>query len=273
MSNKRTLRRFWEIEEVSPPERNFWTYEEAEATKHWDSTTRRNDECRFVVEMPFVKPTPILGESYQHALTRFEAQERRLQHNANLRDQYQDFIKEFKSLGHLEKVPDEKINNGCQNHFYLPHHAVLKESSTATKLRVVFDGSAKTSTGTSLNDILLFGPTLQPDFFDLLIRFRQYMIGMTADIARMYRQIALAANAKPFHRILWRDEPTQKIEHLQMTRVTYGIASSAYHSIRSLRETAKSTNERVAQALTNDFYVDDFLSGFNSLVGAERIAR
>ena len=267
-----TLRRFWKIEEVSPPKEKFWTYEEAEATKHYDRTTRRDDEGRFVVEMPFVKPTPRLGESYQHALTRFEAQERRLHHNANLRDQYRDFINEFKSLGHLEKVPDEEINNGCQNRFYLPHHAVLKESSTTTKLRVVFDGSAKTSTGTSLNDILLVGPTLQPDIFDLLIRFRQYMIGMTADVAKMSRQIALAPNAKPFHRILWRDEPTQKIEHLQMTRVTYGIASSAYHSIRSLRETAKSTDdERVTRALVNDFYVDDFLSGSTSLVEAEEL--
>ena len=141
-------------------------------------------------------------------MTRFEAQERHLQHNANLRDQYNDFINELRSLGHLGKVPDEEINNGCQNHFYIQHHAVLKESSTTTKLRVVFDSSAKTSTGTSLTDIFLVGPFLQPDIFDLLILFRQNVIGMTADVAKMYRQMALAANAKPFHRILWRDEPT-----------------------------------------------------------------
>ena len=68
------------------------------------------------------------------------------------------------------------------------------------------------------------------------------------------------------------NEPTHKIEHLQMTRVTYGIASSAYHSIRSLREIAKSIDdERVAQALINDFYVDDFLSGSTSLVEAEEL--
>ena len=60
----------------------------------------------------------------------------------------------------------------------------------------------------ALNDILLVGPFLQPDIFDLLMRFRQYVIDMTADVAKMYRQIALAANAKPFHRILWRDKPT-----------------------------------------------------------------
>ena len=222
--------------------------------------------------MPFVQPKPDLGDSNQHAVKRFEAQERRLQHNFDLRDQYKGFIHEFLDLKHLEKVPENEIDNGCQNRFYLPHHAVMKESSTTTKLLVVFDGSAKTSTNFSLNDILLVGPTLQPDIFDLIIRFRQYKIGMTADIAKMYRQIALAPNAKAFHRILWRDEPTQKIEHLQMTRVTYGIASSSYHSIRSLQETAKSTNdERVAQALLNDFYVDDFLSGSDNEFEAEQL--
>ena len=167
-------------------------------------------------------------DSFQSTRT----QERRVQQNANLRDQYKDFINEFKFLGHLEKGPDEEINNGCQNHFYLPHHAVLKESSNTTTFRVVSDGSTKTSTGISRNDFLLVGPTLPPDIFDLLIRYRQHVIGMTADVAKRYRQIASAANAKPLHRIPRRDDPTQKIEHLQMTRVTYGIASSAYHSIR-----------------------------------------
>jgi len=42
--------------------------------------------------------------------------------------------------------------------YYLPHHAVMKESSITTKLRVVFDGSAPSSSGLSLNDILYRGP-------------------------------------------------------------------------------------------------------------------
>ena len=45
---------------------------------------------------------------------------------------------------------------------YLPMHGVYKESSSTTKLRVVFDASAQTSTNTSLNDILSVGPTLHP---------------------------------------------------------------------------------------------------------------
>ena len=121
----------------------------------------------------------------------------------------------------------------------------------------------------SLNDTLMVGPTLQPDIFDLLVRFRHYKVGLTADIAKMYRQIGLSSTAKPFHRIVWRNDPSQEIKHLQMT---YGIASSSYHSIRSLQETSTMTeNKRVSQAILSDFYVDDLLSGSNSVIEAAEL--
>ena len=133
-----------------------------------------------------------------------EAQER-LQRNPGVKEQYKAFIKEFEDMGHVEEVPPNELDNGCENHYYVPHHAVFKESSTTTKLRVVFDGSAKTSSGVSLNDILMIGPVLQPNIFDLLIRFRLYKFGLTADVAKMYRQTALAKRGRRFHRLLWCD--------------------------------------------------------------------
>lgn len=41
--------------------------------------------------------------------------------------------------------------------YYLPHHTVRKESSIMTKVRVVFDGSAKTLSDLSINDIQYIG--------------------------------------------------------------------------------------------------------------------
>jgi hypothetical protein len=57
---------------------------------------------------------------------------------------------------------------------YLPHHAVLKESSTTTRLRVVFDASAKTTNNRSLNDNLMCGPTIQRDLFSIVVEFRNF---------------------------------------------------------------------------------------------------
>jgi hypothetical protein len=58
--------------------------------------------------------------------------------------------------------------------FYLPHPAVITEGPKTSKLRFVFDGSAKSSNGRSLNDALLKGPTIQQDLFSIITRFRTH---------------------------------------------------------------------------------------------------
>ena len=76
--------------------------------------------------------------------------------------------------------------------FYLPLHAMVKRSSLTTKIRIVFDGSAKTSTGISLNYSLRVGPTIQEDLFSIVTRFRFFRYALTADIEQMYRQIRVS---------------------------------------------------------------------------------
>ena len=60
-----------------------------------------------------------------------------------------------------------EVRRNCPN-FYMPHHGVLKETSSITKLRVVFNGSEKISNGVSLNYILMTGPKVQDDLFDIV---------------------------------------------------------------------------------------------------------
>ena len=84
----------------------------------------------------------------------------------------------------------------------MPHHCVFKEESTTTKLRVVFDGSAKISNGHSLNDALMVGATIQDDLLSIITRFRLHPIALSADIAKMYRQVGLDEPDRDFHRIL-----------------------------------------------------------------------
>ena len=56
--------------------------------------------------------------------------------------------------------------------------------------------------------------------------------------------------------------------------MTYGIASSAFHSTRCLKEVASQTQfESVANALNNCFYVDDFLGGADSIEGARTLVK
>ena len=146
-------------------------------------------------------------------------------------------MRDFIDLGHLEKVVEKELETkSCYN---LPHHSVLEPDCTATKLRVGFDTSAKTTSGITLNECLMVGPEFQDDIFDILIRIRFFKIEMSADVAKMYRQVELNEKYRDFRRLLWRFSPNEDVQKYRMTRVTYGVPSSSYHSIRSLSECAK----------------------------------
>ena len=67
----------------------------------------------------------------------------------------------------------------------------------------VFDASAKSSTGVSLNDTLMIGPTVHPPLIDVLLRFRLYRVALTTDVSNMYRAIMLAPSDKDLHRFVW----------------------------------------------------------------------
>ena len=131
----------------------------------------------------------------------------------------------------------------------------------------MFDASSKSPKGYSLNDCLLLGPGLQDDVFDILIRFRLHQHALSADVAKMYRQMVLDESDRDFHRILWRDYVTDEIRELSMTRVTYGVASSSYHSTRALQDSVKTNgpNPNTVNVILNEFWVNELLSGAYTL--------
>ena len=100
-------------------------------------------------------------------------------------------IQEYLDLGHAEVVSDEDLHKDPSQVYYLPIHVVYKNSSTSTKVRAVFDASAKTSTGISLNDTLIVGPTVHSSLIDVLIRFHIHQVALTTDVSKMYRAVEL----------------------------------------------------------------------------------
>ena len=170
----------------------------------------------------------------------------------------------------MENIPESEIPIATSKSFYLPHHCVLKESSTTTKLRVVFDASAETTSGVSLNDNLMLGPKIQKDLFEILIRFRFHKVALSADLAKMYRQVLLNKEDKDFHRLLWKETPSSSLEYYRMTRNTYGVTSAGFHAIRPLFELAETTQHPTgARAVKSHMYVDDLLTGTASKEEAE----
>ena len=74
----------------------------------------------------------------------------------------------------------------------MPHHYVLKDSTT-TPIKIVFDCSAKENINKlSLNDCLQTGTCLLTDMVSVLTRFRIGKYAATADIRKAYFMIKLA---------------------------------------------------------------------------------
>jgi GrpB-like predicted nucleotidyltransferase (UPF0157 family) len=111
--------------------------------------------------------------------------EQRLLKQPLLRKDYSDFLEEYLQLGHMTPLGAAEVQRNSPS-FYMPHRGVLKQTSSTTKLRVVFSGSEKSSNGVALNDILITGPKVQDDLLDIVQRFRLHRIVMSADIAKMY---------------------------------------------------------------------------------------
>ena len=176
-------------------------------------------------------------------------------------------------LDHAQPVTDQALAPLTSPSYYLPMHAVTKSSSTTTKTRVVFDASARTSTGQSLNSTLMVGPTLHPTLETILLRFRTYTIALTSDISKMYREVEIVPADRPLHRFLWRKNVTDPIEEFEMKRVTFGVAASPYLAVRTLQQTAKdhATTPSASYHIINSFYVDDLLGGASSVEEAKAL--
>ncbi|XP_077301765.1 uncharacterized protein LOC143922413 [Arctopsyche grandis] len=260
LSLVQSIRAFWELEEPSP---NNDTLDEVDPTERlFRSTTTRDESGRFVVRLPFLGNSLQLGASRVSAESRLRSLEARLTRNPEMQGQYRGFLQEYMELGHMSEYGAE-----TGPHFYLPHHAVLKAASLTTKLRVVFDGSAKTSSGSSLNDLLRVGPRLQDDIFNILLRFRQHRFVMTADIAKMYRQILVHPEDRRFQRILWRANGA--VKPFELNTVTYGTACASFLATKCLRQLATDHGAKFQRA----FYVDDLLSGADNAEDLMTLAR
>ncbi len=210
---------------------------------------------------------PPVGDTRKQAVSRLLANERSLSAKDKL-DAFHTVVREYLSLDHAEIVPPSELHS--TPHCYLPVHGVFKETSTTTKVRAVFDASAKSSTGHSLNDTLLAGPNLCPPLTDVLIRFRHHGVAMSADISKMFREVLLNPEEKDWHRILMRGTSGQILD-CRMKRLTFGLKSSPFlatHVLRTLTRQHSSDFPAASAAILNSFYVNDLLASTDSLDSA-----
>ncbi|UYV72999.1 hypothetical protein LAZ67_10001432 [Cordylochernes scorpioides] len=229
LNNWEPIFSLWEEELKTKPD----PFEDDFNEIHFKTTHERETTGRYIVRLPFKDPS-LLGESKPQAINCFLRMEQILKQQPQVYQTYKDFMQEYLVLGHMNEV---KGNGNDHKAFFLPHHPIIKEKSSTTKLRV-----------------------LQKDIFPLLLRFRSHPIAISADITKMYRQILVHPEDTPYQRIIWRDESGQGLKEYELKTSTYGTSCAPFLAIRVLKQLAHDEQIRFPTAeaiLKSDFYVDD----------------
>ena len=132
-SSNDILHKFWELEE-QPKEIPLLSHEEREVVRHFESNHYRG---KFVVPLPRNNTCKPIGESSTQAVRRFISLEKALHSNGRFKA-FETVMSEYMDLGHAEPVPFEDLEKPPHHVFYLPMHAVYKQSSTQIRALVLF---------------------------------------------------------------------------------------------------------------------------------------
>ncbi|XP_015116579.1 uncharacterized protein LOC107040831 [Diachasma alloeum] len=193
----------------------------------------------------------------------------------DLLSDYQEVFDNWLEGGIIEKVPNHEL---AKDGYYLPHRPVIKENST-TRIRPVFDASAKTKLGPPLNDCLGTGPNLIELIPHLLMRFRERRIGVIAAIRKAFLQISIKAEDRDNLRFLWKESPEQsEYQVFRHRRVVFGISSSLFvlgatldlHLDTGIVNQDSERDGELLRQLKQSFYVDNCITSVDSLQCAEK---
>lgn len=196
--------------------------------------------------MPFKKDaTKTFGRSRHIAVARLLQLERQFAKNSTLQKDYTECIQEYLDLNHMQPVKTLECQNMLKSSEsnsqytcnYLPHHVVIKESTT-TKTRMAFNASSKNTDGLSLNDKLCIGPTVHSNLHAVILNWRRYETAFTADLHKMYRQIKVPEEDANYQRIVWRSSTKDSIKDYALKTVTFGTASAPFLVVRTLKQLA-----------------------------------
>ena len=249
-----SLQRFWDLESLGIAK------EEPSVYDTFLQQISFNGE-RYEVSLQWRNNHPKLPDNYQLCYKRLCNLVKKLKQTPSLLSEYNKIIQDQLDRGIVEIVDDPSTIEGDKLH-YLPHRGVVREDKVTSKLRIVYDASAK-SNGPSLNDCLYTGPSFGQSIFDILLRFRAHRIALAGDIEKAFLMVAVNKKDRDVLRFLWTSElnnDTFTPLVLRFTRVVFGVSSSPFllnatvnHHIESYRSIDPSFVDKFLSAI----YVDD----------------
>ena len=116
----------------------------------------RSEEGWYETGLPWKASHPFLPNNEQGSLRHLDALHKKLA-RSNLTESYGQIIAEQQNEGIVENAPEQ----ANRTEFYIPHKPVVHPGAESTKLRIVYDASARAhKDAPSLNECLEIGPSL-----------------------------------------------------------------------------------------------------------------
>ena len=253
------LRWFWELESlgINDLDQNVLT--------EFEKNIQFKDG-RYEVSLPWKENHPLLPTNYHLSLNRLRGLLHRLHQPPTVLQQYDSVIKDQINKGMIQPVQDLEDTQEGKVH-YLPHHAIIRQDRETTKLRVVYDASAKCQGAPSLNNCLYSGSNFEQHILDILQRFRTHNIAVIADVEKAFLMISISEKDRDALRFLWVDDinkDTPEVCKFRFTRVVFGVTSSPFllnATIQYHLKKYESSHKDLVDKLLQSIYVDDIVTG------------
>lgn len=269
LPTKPNLEDFWRLESIGIYDAPVDS-KDNKVLQHFNETLKY-ENGRYNVTWPWKEDGSDLPDNRALAFGRLKSLVNRMRSNPALVKQYGDIIEDQLKKGIIEKV---KYTSNQSGKHYIPHHAVVNPTKTTTKVRIVYDASAKTKReNKSLNECLYKGPILLQDLTGILFRFRLNRIAIVADIEKAFLQVGLSENSRDVTRFLWlRDKGILSLENntqeYRFCRVPFGIISSPFLLAATLEYHLKTFDSLTAEKIRENIYVDNVITGSESVDNA-----
>ena len=220
-----------------------------------ESVTRQEDG-RYEVSIPWIPGARLYGTNEQPSRIRLANVNKKLSKDRSLKVEYEKIVKDQLANGIVEKAPEKPAGKRT---YYMPHKPVIRENATTTKIKMVFDASAKPAPlANSINECMFTGPSLQPLLWDILIRARMTPNLLLADIQKAFLQIGVKETDRDAFRFLF--EIDGKEEHFR--RLPFGVEASPFLLGATLGyhlEQQPTRFEETVTALIENTYVDNIM--------------
>ena len=224
-------------------------------------------EGRYEVGLPWRENMPTLTSNYDVCVSRLNSLVKRLKHEPEVFEQYNEVIQKQIEDNIIEvvdpehdDVPDEKTL-----------HCVLRNEAVSSKLRIVYNGSLRVGNNPSLNNCLHSGPSLIPKIFYILRRFRSFRIPLTADLSKAFLMISIKPEDREYLGFLWLGDFTldnPRILILRFLRLVFGLTSSPFSLMGTVSEHIdqyRLDDPRFVEQVQRDLYMDDIITGSDSV--------